>query len=128
MNNRLGNAKNPYQTEAKRVLCVCSAGLLRSPTTANTLYAEYGYNTRAVGISDDYALVPMDVVHIYWADEIVFVEQHVYEQALSEFPDKLKNKKIVVLALPDTFEWNDPELVANIKKQYADHFIMAEAF
>ena len=22
----------------------------------------------------------------------------------------------------------DPELVANIKKQYADHFIMAEAF
>ena len=70
----------------------------------------------------------MDVVHIYWADEIVFVEQDVYEQALSEFPDKLKNKKIVVLALPDTFEWNDPELVANIKKQYADHFIMAEAF
>ena len=24
--------------------------------------------------------------------------------------------------------WNDPDLVAIIKKQYADHFIMAEAF
>lgn len=27
--NRLGNADNPYQDRYKRVLCVCSAGLLR---------------------------------------------------------------------------------------------------
>ena len=128
MNNRLGNAKNPYQTEAKKVLCVCSAGLLRSPTAANALHSEYGYNTRAVGVAEDYALVPMDIVHIHWADELVFVEQKVYDQAWSEFKDVLKDKKVVVLAIPDNFEWNDPELVAIIKKQYADHFIMAEAF
>ena len=128
MNNRLGNAKNPYQTEAKKVLCVCSAGLLRSPTAANTLYAEYGYNTRAVGVAEDYALVPMDIVHIHWADEVVFVEQKVYDLAWSKFKDKLKDKKVVVLSIPDNFEWNDPDLVAIIKKQYADHFIMAEAF
>jgi predicted protein tyrosine phosphatase len=128
MNNRLGNAKNPYQTEAKKVLCACSAGLLRSPTAANTLHAEYGYNTRAVGVAEDYALVPMDIVHIHWADEVVFVEQKVYDLAWSKFKDKLKDKKVVVLSIPDNFEWNDPDLVAIIKKQYADHFIMAEAF
>lgn len=27
-----------------------------------------------------------------------------------------------------TYEWNDPELVALIKKQYADKFIMEKAF
>lgn len=127
MNNRLGNAKNFYQTDVKKVLCVCSAGLLRSPTTANTLHAEYGYNTRAVGVSKDYALIPMDVVHISWADEIVFVEQAVYDDAWRMFSDTLKDKSIVVLDVPDVYEWNNPELVAIIKKQYADHFSEAEA-
>lgn len=128
MRNRLGNAHNPYQTEAKRVLCVCSAGLLRSPTTANVLHIEYGYNTRAVGVSQEYALIPLDIVHIEWADELVFVEQDVYDLAYNDFKDKLKNKTVVVLGLPNSYSWNDPELVSLIKKQYADHFLMARAF
>lgn len=128
MRNRLGNAHNPYQTEAKRVLCVCSAGLLRSPTTANVLHIEYGYNTRAVGVSQEYALIPLDIVHIEWADELVFVEQDVYDLAYYDFKDRLKNKTVVVLGLPDSYSWNDPELVSLIKKQYADHFTMARAF
>ena len=47
--NRLGNSRNIYQGKDKRVLCVCSAGLLRSPTAANVLHKEFGYNTRACG-------------------------------------------------------------------------------
>jgi len=61
LRNRIHNSSNPYQGKFKRVLCVCSAGLLRSPTTAFVLSQEpYNYNTRAAGIVDDYALVPVD--------------------------------------------------------------------
>ncbi len=38
--NRWGNIDNPYQGSAKKVLCVCSAGMLRSPTAANVLYVD----------------------------------------------------------------------------------------
>lgn len=116
--NRLANVSNIYQTEAKRVLCVCSAGLLRSPTTANVLHQEYGFNTRAAGIVEEYALIPVDQALIAWADEIVWVEQAVYDKGWREYSDLLSHKKNVVLAIPDQYEWNNPDLRAIIKKQY----------
>lgn len=45
--NQLANVGNRFQTKTKKVLCVCSAGLLRSPTLANVLNLKYGFNTRA---------------------------------------------------------------------------------
>ena len=56
--NRMWNVSNPWQGDAKRVLCVCSAGLLRSPTAAKVLYDEYGYNTRAAGLATDCSDIP----------------------------------------------------------------------
>ena len=126
--NRLANSSNKFQGPAKRVLCVCSAGLLRSPTTANVLHKEYGYNTRACGTSEEYALIPLDDVLIAWADEIVFVEQEKYDEAWADFGDKLKHKRNIVLDIPDRYEWGDPELEAIIKKQYADAAIMERAY
>ena len=64
--NALWNCKNPYQGRDKRVLCVCSAGLLRSPTIAKVLVMN-GYNTRSCGCRD-YALIQIDNVLIEWAD------------------------------------------------------------
>lgn len=121
--NRLANVSNQYQTKAKRVLAVCSAGLLRSPSVANVLHAKYGYNTRAAGCSDEYALIPVDLCLIAWADEVVCVENEVHN--ILNF--KFKNEKIweardkVILSLPDRFEWMDPELVKLIEKQYDDN-------
>jgi predicted protein tyrosine phosphatase len=75
--NRLANVGNKFQGEATKVLCICSAGLLRSPTAAVLLaHKDYGYNTRAVGLTDEYALIPLDDALLYWADIIVVMEQH----------------------------------------------------
>lgn len=125
--NRLANAGNRFQGPAKRVLCVCSAGLLRSPTAANVLHKEYGHNTRACGTSKEYALIPLDAVLIQWADEIVFVEQEKYDEAWANYKDLLKDKRNVVLNIPDNYEWGDPTLEALIKKQYDDVVIMEKA-
>lgn len=125
--NRMANASNRFQGPAKRVLCVCSAGMLRSPTAANVLHQEYGFNTRAAGITEEYALIPVDAVLIEWAEEIVWVEQKVYDKGWQEYKDLLKHKRNVVLAIPDQYEWNNPELRAIIKKQYADSAIMEKA-
>lgn len=79
--NRLANSSNIYQGKFKRVLCVCSAGLLRSPTAAFVLSQEpYNYNTRAAGLIKEFALVPVDEVLIRWADEIVCMSNEQAEQ------------------------------------------------
>lgn len=124
LRNRLGNAKNVYQTPAKRVLTVCSAGILRSPTLANVLHNKFGFNTRACGVSKAFALVILDPVLICWADEIVFVEQDVLHEALSS-PDlaqalKDHDPKVVVLDVPDCYNWNDPELKDECLAQYKE--------
>lgn len=118
--NRLGNCTNPYQGGFKRVLCVCSAGLLRSPTAAFVLSQEpYNYNTRAAGISDEYALVEVDDVLLTWADEIVCMDtdqQTELENRLMKLG--LDNTNVICLGIPDSFAYRDPVLMKMIKDSY----------
>lgn len=122
MNNRLHNSTNPYQGTVRKVLCLCSAGLLRSPTAAVVLSQEpYNFNTRAAGVSKDFALVPVDEVLVHWADEIVCVEKSVYNALMKIHGDDINPGTIIkVLNLPDNFMYRDPELVTLIKEQYND--------
>lgn len=120
MLNRLVNCKNHYQGQSKRVLCLCSAGLLRSPTVAWVLSnPPYNYNTRAAGVSTEYALIPVDDVLLEWADIIVCVSKDVYKVLGSNFslPD-LKHKDIRVLDIPDIFAFKDPKLIEIIRQQF----------
>lgn len=114
--NRLGNAKNEFQTDVKKVLCICSAGLLRSPTMAVVLsQPPYNYNTRAAGISDEYALVPVDEVLIHWADEIVVAESYMIDEVNAI---RKEDKPIFSLNLPDEFEYRHPKLMQLIEERY----------
>jgi predicted protein tyrosine phosphatase len=123
--NRIGNAASPFQGQIKRVLCVCSAGLLRSPTAAVVLSQEpYNFNTRAVGISREYALIPLDIVHLHWADEIVTMEQDhtdIVLQRLSDCGLSPDSVTIIQLNLPDDFVYRDPELIRLIKERYDEN-------
>jgi predicted protein tyrosine phosphatase len=80
---------------------------------AVVLQREFGYNTRAAGVSKDYALIEMDDVLLNWADEIVAVEQSVAEQVPEDFKEKL-----TVLSVPDMFGYMNPELQEIILTQY----------
>lgn len=114
MNNRLYNCKNPYQGKARRVLCVCSAGLLRSPTAAIVLQREYGHNTRSCGCSD-YALIPLDEVLLEWADEILIMNAYMISSI-----DKKYHNKVACLHIPDIFEYMNEELQQLIKDKYGE--------
>lgn len=118
--NRLHNAKNPNQGTAKRVLCVCSAGLLRSPTAAFVLASPpFNFNTRAVGAHMEWALIPIDDTLIHWADEIV-VMQEMHEELITSRHIIPQEKRIFVLDIPDIYERMDPELQELIKTRYME--------
>jgi predicted protein tyrosine phosphatase len=114
----MGNAQNPFQNDHKKVLCVCSAGLLRSPTAAVVLsQPPYNFNTRAVGCVTEYALIPIDEVLVEWADEIVCMEQSHVDRIQRDILHS-GSKTFVVLGIPDRFPYRDPELVEAIKASY----------
>lgn len=118
---RVNNAHNSFQQfdQFKRTLCVCSAGLLRSPTLAWVLSNEpYSRNTRAAGSHAAYALIPIDEVLLSWADEIVFVNEENHSRVKQGFD--LSQKKVVVLAVPDKYPYRHPELIDAIQKQLAE--------
>lgn len=112
MNNRFWNAKNPNQGEFHKVLCVCSAGLLRSPTVAWILSNEpFNCNTRAVGSNKNFALVHADDALIHWADTIVFVNMENFDEVNFAHSEALQEKNLIVLNLPDEFMFRDSKLV-----------------
>ena len=112
--NRLGNAGNRWQGDFKRVLCVCSAGILRSPTAALVLsQPPFNFNTRACGLDPDYALIIVDDVLLEWAQEIVCMSD---EQA--EELKKLTDKPIVVLDIEDSYAYREPALVSRVAEMY----------
>jgi len=110
-NNALWNCKNPNQGVFKKVLCVCSAGLLRSPTIAWVM-GNNGYNTRACGVHD-YALIEIDEVLLEWADLIVCANTDIFDIVTR----KTHNKDIADLKLPDQFEYREPTLVRLIEEK-----------
>ena len=121
--NRLGNAHNPFQGNYKKVLCVCSAGLLRSPTAALVLSQEpYNFNTRAAGLEPDFALVSVDDVLLEWADEIVCMTQE-QAHALATRTEKL----IVCLDIPDSYAYRDSQLMKLIKEKYEEYLDESKA-
>lgn len=119
--NSLHNANNPYQGTEKRVLCLCSAGLLRSPTAAYVLQKELGYNTRAAGVTD-YALILVTEVLLKWADEIVCVNQETYNILIDDIKRDVPevDADIVVLDIPDIYERMDETLQKIILRQYLE--------
>ena len=117
--NQLSNSKNPYQGDAIKALCVCSAGLLRSPTIAKYLTSK-GYNTRACGTSQEYALIPISEVLLNWADEIhVVQEQEDYVRGLMK--DYGTEAKLVVLDIPDAYNTFDVSLEFIIECFYKEN-------
>lgn len=122
--NRLATAKNSYQGPARKVLCICSAGLLRSPTVARVLAGPpFNYNTRAVGMSQDFALIPVDDVLLHWADELVFMEEHHRQEALTRFPSRLEGMCQVVLNIQDNYPYMHPDLITLIIDRYPKDLI-----
>lgn len=108
---------NMYQGIASRYLFVCSAGMLRSPTAA-AVAVKMGYNARSCG-SASYALIPLSVNLINWANRIYFVEENNFYQALETFEHNqeivdILHAKSEIWEIEDYYDYNDLGLTNKI--------------
>lgn len=117
--NQYGVIKNPHQGDYRKVLTVCSAGCLRSPTAAVVLsQAPYNFNTRSAGIYDGMAITPVTETLLYWADEIVCMEKEHAEDIEYRLKQAGIERKIKTLQIEDRYEYRNPVLMKLIAEKY----------
>ncbi len=114
-----GIHSNSFQGDYKRVLTVCSAGILRSATAAHVLCGDpWNCNTRNAGTAS-YALIPVTEDLLMWADEIVCMESehaiHVRDKMMEWM---IPEKRIITLNIEDIYDYRNPELIQLIKDGY----------
>ncbi len=113
-----GIHSNSFQGDYKRVLTVCSANMLRSPTIAHVLSAEpYYYNTRSAGTAS-FALIPVTEDLLMWADEVVCADTEHAMWIRNKLMDYHLDKIIIDLKIPDHYEYRNPKLIEMIKNRY----------
>jgi predicted protein tyrosine phosphatase len=103
-----------------KVLFVCSKNRLRSPTAEAIFSGRGDIEVSSAGTSND-AGNPISADLVEWAD-IVFAMERVHRKRISDwFGSLLRGKKIVVLGIPDNYEYMDPELIAILEKTVPPH-------
>jgi predicted protein tyrosine phosphatase len=101
---------------AMKLLFICSANALRSPT-AEAVFSTYeGVEAASAGINmDAETSVSADLVE--WADVVVAMEQHHAKFVQERFGYLLRRKRVAVLGIPDRYDYMDPELVRILKEK-----------
>ncbi|WP_035609846.1 low molecular weight protein tyrosine phosphatase family protein [Haloferula sp. BvORR071] len=99
---------------AKRLLFLCSRNRLRSPT-AEAVFRDYpGVETDSAGLSPD-AELRLSAEQVEWAD-LIFVMEAVHRQRLQRtFGKLLADKKVILLGIPDDYDYMNPDLVELLK-------------
>ena len=98
----------------KRFLFVCSQNRLRSPTAEQVFADRSDIEVSSAGTNND-AENPLTGELIEWADVIVVMEKHHRNKIQKRYFSALKSKRLVVLDIPDEYEFMDPVLVRLLK-------------
>ena len=93
-----------------RVLFLCSRNRLRSPTAEQVFRAWPGVEVDSAGLAAD-ADTPLSAEHIDWAGLIVVMEHAHRRRLQSRYARQLKDKRVVVLGIPDDYDFMQPELI-----------------
>lgn len=104
----------------KNVLFVCSQNKLRSPTAEVVFSKRTDINVRSAGTNND-AEIPLGAEDVEWAD-IIFVMEKTHRNKLSKkFKSYLNNQRIIVLGIPDEYDFMDEYLIEILTRKVEFH-------
>jgi predicted protein tyrosine phosphatase len=109
-----------------RLLFVCSASLLRSPTAEAVFSALHGVEALSAGTNHD-AETPVSADLIEWADAIFAMERTHRVKLQKKFGRLLRTKKVVVLDIPDDYKYMDLELIQILKQRVSPYLRISSA-
>jgi predicted protein tyrosine phosphatase len=94
----------------RHYLFVCSQNRLRSPTAEHIFADVPGIATASAGTNND-AENPLTDELVDWSDFIFVMERQHRVKLQRKHKAAFKDKRLIVLDIPDEYEFMDPELV-----------------
>jgi predicted protein tyrosine phosphatase len=104
----------------KRILFLCSQNKLRSPTAEAVFAGHPSVEVDSAGLNND-AEVPLSEEQVEWADLILVMESTHRNRLNRKFGKSIAGKRVVVLNIPDDYDYMDPPLVDLLKKRCAPY-------
>ena len=103
------------------ILFVCSRNKKRS-RTAETIFRNYpGHKILSAGTEDN-AQQRITEKLVHWAELIFLMEKVHKEKLLHKYGGLLQGKELIVLDIPDEYEYMDDELVAMLQDMMEGYF------
>lgn len=99
-----------------RILFVCTANRLRSATAETVFHGVNGVEAIGAGTDKD-APTTVSGDLIEWADVIVVMENMHRNKVSKKFRPLLKDKRLIVLGIPDDYGYMQPELITLLKNR-----------
>ena len=102
------------------LLFICSKNKLRSPTAEQVFSTWQDVECDCAGLAPD-ANVVLSTEQVDWADIIFVMEKAQRAKLATKFKPYLKNKRVIVLNIPDNYKFMDPDLIAILKAKVPPH-------
>ncbi|HET7538151.1 MAG TPA: protein tyrosine phosphatase [Candidatus Didemnitutus sp.] len=103
-----------------KLLFLCSRNQWRSPTAEALFKKHPRYEARSAGTSAS-ARIKVTDCHLGWADIIFCMERKHADLIRAKFPEEVAAKRIVVLRIPDDYQFMDSELIELLRTGLAVH-------
>src|SRR5262245_24509549 len=97
-----------------KLLFVCSRNRKRSLTADVIFHRLPGYEVRSAGTQPSARIVVTEC-HVRWADIIFAMERSHANRLREKFGQTLGGKRLIVLNIPDDYEYLQPELVDELE-------------
>lgn len=97
-----------------KILFVCSRNEWRSPT-AETIYKNHDFIVAKSAGTSPSARIKINQKHVEWAD-LIFVMEKKHRQLIEQkFGNELDRQKIIVLNIPDEYQYMDEDLIEELE-------------
>ncbi|MDQ3623458.1 MAG: hypothetical protein M3463_13375 [Verrucomicrobiota bacterium] len=125
MATRSTKQRSRRRKQATKVLFVCSRNRRRSLTAEKLLEGLPGYQARSAGTQPE-ARIAVTEGHIGWADLIFVMEKAHLARLRRRFAEALEGKHVIVLQIPDDFEFMDADLMDELRARLAPYLELPE--
>jgi predicted protein tyrosine phosphatase len=103
------------------ILFVCSRNQWRSPTAEKIYRNHPNLSVKSAG-TEPSARIKLTSKIINWADVIFVMEKRHKQRMLEKFPVDMEEKQIIVLDIPEDYQFMDSELIEDITTK-VNHYI-----
>jgi predicted protein tyrosine phosphatase len=102
-------------TSMGKVLFICNQNQNRSKT-AEVIF-QNKFQTKSAGL---YNKNPVNKKQLAWADTVIVMENQQRSEIAKRFPKEYIQKRILSLEIPDVYNYNDSNLIKELKNKIKD--------